>query len=164
MPIIDSLLPEYQREMATTRAVLARVPGDRLDWKPHQKSMSLGQLAAHIAEMADWSAVLLKPDYDASAASAPSAPADTAVLLEVFDRHVASTTQHLTAKTDAELTAQWTVKRDGQVMFTTPRVMMLRSILLNHLIHHRGQITVYLRLNEVPLPPVYGPTADEKTA
>jgi uncharacterized damage-inducible protein DinB len=164
MAIVDSLLPEFEREMATTRALLARVPDDRFDWKPHAKSMSMGALASHITEMASWGEVIARPEFEVT--SAPSTPqaASSAELLTAFDRNVSATTSQLAGRTDAELLAAWKVTRDGETMFTMPKVTMLRSILLNHLIHHRGQLTVYLRLNDVPLPPIYGPTADSATS
>jgi uncharacterized damage-inducible protein DinB len=160
MAIVDSLLPEFEREMATTRTLLARVPNDKFDWKPHVKSMSMGALASHITEMASWGEVITKPEFEVGAAPATPQAASSEELLSAFDRNVAATKSHLTGKTDAELLALWKVTRDGETMFTMPKATMLRSILLNHLIHHRGQLSVYLRLNDVPLPPIYGPTAD----
>jgi uncharacterized damage-inducible protein DinB len=147
--------------MATTRALLARVPDDKFEWKPHTKSMSLGALVSHIAEMASWGEVITRPEFEVGSAGVTPQAASRDQLLGTFDRNVSATRSHLTGKTDAELLAPWKVTRGGETMFTMPKATMLRSILLNHLIHHRGQLTVYLRLNDVPLPPIYGPTADE---
>ena len=164
MTIAETLRTEYDREMAATRRLLERLPMDALDWRPHPKSMTLGALAAHLAETASWTNVLTTLTYDADAATRTSPTTDPAVLLAAFDESVDATRRNLTGKTDAELTAVWTVRRDGQTMFTIPRMAMLRGILLNHHIHHRGQLTVYLRLRDIPLPAIYGPSADEALA
>lgn len=161
MPIVDTLLPEYEREMALTRRVLERVPGDRFDWRPHPKSMALGTLVGHIAEMANWSHVLTHTEMDVATLQAPQPATTREELLGRFDANTAATRASVTGKTDGELMAVWKLVSDGETMFSMPRTMMVRSILLNHLIHHRGQLTVYLRLNDVPVPSVYGPTADE---
>lgn len=166
MAIRDALLPEYDHEMATTRRVLERVPEARLAWKPHDKSMSLGQLAGHIANLPFWCLKTLETsalDLDDAGLpnQAPILPESQAALVRDFDTKVAAARTLLAAVTDAELLAPWTLTRGGQEIFTMPRISTIRSFVLNHLIHHRGQLTVYLRLNGVPLPPIYGPTADE---
>src|SRR5688572_24946980 len=117
MPIVDTLLPEFEREMATTRALLARVPSDKFDWKPHVKSTSMGALASHITEMASWGEVITKPEFEVGAAPATPQAASTEELLDAFDRNVSATKAHLTGKTDAELLASWKVTRDGETMF-----------------------------------------------
>ena len=166
MAIKDALLPEFDHEMATTRRLLERVPEAEFEWKPHAKSMSLGQLAAHIANIPLWgSATLASTVFDLDALPAdtrPQLPASRAALLEAFDAKVAAARDQLTPTTDAELMAPWTLKKGGQEVFTMPRISAIRSFVMNHLIHHRGQLSVYLRLKDVPLPSIYGPTADEQ--
>ena len=162
MAIKDSLLAEYDHEVATTRRVIERVPDEKLAWKPHPKSMSFGGLALHIANLPNWSATILgEPFFDLAAAPPnlpePSARAD---ILRFFDASAAGARKTFD-KTDAELTALWTLKRGGQEIFTLPRLAALRSFVLNHIVHHRGQLSVYLRLNEIPVPAIYGPSADE---
>jgi uncharacterized damage-inducible protein DinB len=163
MAIVDLLLPEFDHEMGVTRRLLERVPDGRFDWKPHAKSMSLGGLATHVAQIPYWGRVIFEQDgFDMGAddAQAPMA-ATRAELLARFDSHVADTRQRLAGKGDAEMMAPWTFRKQGRVVFTMPRVAAARSFLLNHSIHHRGQLSVYLRLNDVPVPPIYGPSADE---
>ena len=164
MAITDALLPEFDHEMATTRRLLERVPAGRLAWKPHVKSMSLGQLAAHLAGVPGWVAVIINQDsFDAGGEHAPQPePASPSEILALFDKNVAAARNALASRTDAEYMAPWTFKQNGREMFTMPKVSVVRSFLLNHSIHHRGQLSVYLRLHDVPLPPIYGPTADER--
>jgi uncharacterized damage-inducible protein DinB len=166
MPLTDALVPEFDHEMATTRRVLERVPDAQFAWKPHDKSMTLGQLSSHLASIPFWCTATLRAaflDLDTIADGArPSAPASRQALLDEFDQKVATARGFLAKTTDAELMAPWTLKKGDQEFFTMPRVMVLRSFVLNHSIHHRGQLTVYLRLNDVPVPPIYGPTADEQ--
>jgi uncharacterized damage-inducible protein DinB len=162
--IIDALLPEYDHEMGTTRRLLDRVPEAEFAWKPHDKSMSLGQLADHVSRLASWTSVILTStmfDMDTAGDLTPKVPASRAALLATFDETVAAGRAVLASKTDAELLAPWTLKRGGQEVFTIPRLGAFRSFVLNHTIHHRGQFSVYLRLKDVPLPSIYGPTADE---
>ncbi len=161
MTISEGLLPEYGQEMATTRKLLERAPEDRFDWKPHPKSMAMGLLLGHITEMANWSAVLTLNQMDVETLQAPQPASSRAELLALFDANVAATRTALAGKTDPELMATWTLVRGRETMFTMPKVTVVRSILLNHLIHHRGQLSVYLRLNDVPVPSIYGPSADE---
>ena len=166
MSLSQTLLPEYDHEMATTRRVLERVPDDRFDWQPHEKSMSLGRLATHVAELTGWAKTFLQSDsFDFSPpGSAPYQPrtvATRAELLEMFDGNVASTRAAIEAADDATWMQSWTLFKGGRTLFTLPRVAVLRSMLLNHVIHHRGQLTVYLRLTGALVPSVYGPTADE---
>lgn len=162
MPLIDALLPEFDREMTTTRTLLARVPDDRLPWKPHPRSFSLGELAQHVATLPMWGSMTLTESETDISGDPRVAPAESrAALLDTFDRHVGITRAALIGKTDAELMAPWTLKKDGQTLFTMPKAAVWRSFVLNHLIHHRGQLSVYLRLHDVPLPPMYGPSADE---
>lgn len=163
MSIRDALLPEYDHEMGTTRRLLDRVPEAEFAWKPHEKSMSLGQLAGHLANIPFWcSAVLDATGFDlASVETRPTPPASRAALLDEFDRKVAAARATLARQTDAEMLAPWTLRQGTHEVFTLPRISAIRSFVLNHSIHHRGQLSVYLRLRNVPLPPIYGPTADE---
>jgi uncharacterized damage-inducible protein DinB len=162
MPMIDALLPEFDHEMSVTRKLLERVPEGRSDWKPHVKSMSLGQLAQHVATLPMWGSVTLNQQEFDLGANPPNAPIETrAELLSTFDRLVAETRGALTAKTDAELLVPWTLKKDGHTIFSMPKASVWRSFVMSHLVHHRGQLSVYLRLNEVPVPSMYGPSADE---
>ena len=167
MAIKDSLLPEFDHEMATTRRLLERVPEASFAWKPHERSMSLGQLAGHIANLPAWCSTTLETTtLDLDAAGLPATrvhmPESHAVLMRDFDAKVAAARALIVARTDAELLVPWTLTRGTQEFFTMPRISAVRSFVMNHLIHHRGQLTVYLRLQNVPLPPIYGPTADEQ--
>lgn len=158
----DGLLAEYDHEVATTRKLIERVPDDKLTWKPHEKSMSLGGLAQHIANLPSWSdAILGATSFDlAEAPPNLGEPASRRDVVRRFEETSAAARKALD-KTDAELTALWTLKRAGQEMFTLPRIAAFRSFVVNHLIHHRGQLSVYLRLNDIPVPAIYGPSADE---
>jgi uncharacterized damage-inducible protein DinB len=162
MAIKEGLLAEFDHEMATTRRLLERVPDDRLPWKPHERSMSFGRLATHISHLPLWGDTILnRPQFDL--AETPMSPPDEpsrASLLSAFDGHVRATRAALD-KTDAELVALWILKRGGQEMFAMPRVAAFRSFVLYHMVHHRGQLSVYLRLNGIPVPSMYGPSADE---
>jgi len=165
MAITDALLPEYDHEMATTRRLLDRVPEAELGWKPHERSMSLGELAGHVANIPYWcSAILSRPDFDLATGGTdarPRTPASVSHVLADFDGKSTAARALLAAASDAEMLAPWTLRRGDHVMFTLPRVAAVRSFVMNHIIHHRGQLSVYLRLKNVPLPPIYGPTADE---
>jgi uncharacterized damage-inducible protein DinB len=167
MAIRDSLIPEFDHEMATTRRLLERVPEAEFAWKPHDKSMSLGQLAGHIANLPYWCSATLETaslDLDSVGlpATRPTQPESQTALLRDFDGKVAAARALLATRTDAELLTPWTLKKGANELFTMPRISAIRSFVMNHLIHHRGQLTVYLRLKNVPLPPIYGPTADEQ--
>lgn len=162
MAIADSLLPEFDREMTTTRTLLTRVPEDKFAWKPHARSMSLVELATHVATIASWGAVTLtQSEIDVGGQNTNTPAASRADLLARFDRSVAETRAALTGKTDAEMMALWSLKHNGQELFTMPKAAVWRGFVLNHLIHHRGQLSIYLRLNDVPVPAMYGPSADE---
>lgn len=164
MPIVDALLPEFDHEMNITRKLLERVPDDRLAWKPHPKSFSLGELATHLTELAMWGAATLQQSEVNIAEAGTRVPAASrADLLATFDKNVAATRAQLVGKTDAEFMAPWTLKRGDQTIFSMPKATVWRSFVLNHLVHHRGQLSVYLRLQDVPLPSMYGPSADEQT-
>ncbi len=161
MSISETFLPEFDAEMATTRRLLERVPAGRLDWKPHAKSMSLGQLATHVTEMPRWGIRFVGESWQAGSEKAPPMTS-AAEFLARFDENVAGSRAGIAARTDEEMLKPFTVFRpNGEVFLEIKRKSLLRRLLLNHLIHHRGQLTVYLRVNDVPLPPIYGPTADE---
>jgi len=162
MPMVDAMLPEFDHEMSVTRKLLERVPEDKADWKPHAKSMSLGQLAQHVATLPQWGSMTLKQQEFDLGANPPNEPIRTrAELLSTFDRLVADTRGALAGKTDAELMAPWALKKDGHTIFQMPKASVWRSFVISHLVHHRGQLSVYLRLHDVPVPSIYGPSADE---
>ena len=162
MAIKDGLLADFDHEMGTTRRLLERLPDDRLSWKPHAKSMSLGGLATHLANLPHWGATILN-DASFDLAAAPpnlAEKASRAEILAAFD-DTCRATRAMMEKTDAEYQSLWTLERGGQQVFSVPRVAAFRSFVLHHVIHHRGQLSVYLRLNDVPVPAIYGPSADE---
>jgi uncharacterized damage-inducible protein DinB len=166
MPIADALVPELDREIAITRSLLERVPDDKADWKPHPKSMSMGQLAIHIASLARWTGYALTgTEFDVSpVGGAPfvtkewTSRADT---LAELDAGASDARTTIAATSDADMLVPWSLKAGGKTIFTMPRAAVLRSFVLSHIIHHRGQLSVYLRLNDVPVPAIYGPSADE---
>jgi uncharacterized damage-inducible protein DinB len=162
MAIKDGLLADYDHEMGTTRKLLERLPEDKLSWKPHTKSMSLGGLATHLANLPTWGGTILN-DASFDLAGAPPNLAEKssrAEILAAFD-DTCKRTRGWMDKTDAEYQSPWTLQRGGQQLFSVPRVAAFRSFVLHHIIHHRGQLSVYLRLNDVPVPAIYGPSADE---
>lgn len=163
MSIVDSLLPEFDHEMTTTRKLLERVPDDRLDWKPHPKSTSLGGLATHLANLPIWGAMTVdRTELDLAESGVAEPIRSRAELLARFDANVKATRAAVAGKSDAELMAPWTLKRAGQTIFSMPRIGVWRSFVMSHLIHHRGQMSVYLRMHDVALPSIYGPSADEQ--
>ncbi len=166
MSISASLLPEFDMEMANTRKTLERVPEDKLDFRPHAKSMTMGGLATHIANMLGWATITIEQDsFDfAPPGSEPyhEAPITSrAELLAKYDQALASARAALAAASDEALLVPWSLLAGGNVIFTMPRVACLRGMIFNHLIHHRAQLGVYLRMNDVPVPALYGPSADE---
>jgi len=164
MAIVDALLPEYDHEMTTTRKLLERVPDDKLAWKPHPKSFSLGQLAGHVATIPMWGEMTLtKPEIDLGGTPPPGDVPSKGELLSSFDKNSSATRAALTRITDGELMAPWALKRDGHTIFSMPKAVVWRSFVLNHLVHHRGQLSVYLRMLDVPIPSMYGPSADESS-
>jgi uncharacterized damage-inducible protein DinB len=161
MAIAHALLPEFDYEMAVTRGLLARVPDGHAAWTPHPTSRALGQLAIHIASLPAWVVTTLeRTEFDLASGAAPPAWESVRSVLSSFDDAVAAARSALLATSDADLLVTWTLKRDGLEIFRLPRLAVIRSMVLNHLVHHRGQLTVYLRLHEVPLPAMYGPSAD----
>jgi uncharacterized damage-inducible protein DinB len=153
--------------MATTRTLLERVPGDKTAWKPHPKSMALGRLSMHLAELPQWVGVTLRQtEIDVNPVEGPgfvSKPFEsTPVMLAAFDANTKAAREVLAATPDSDFFVPWSLKNAGKVEFTMPRVAVLRSFVMNHIVHHRGQLSVYLRLNDVPVPSIYGPTADTR--
>jgi len=166
MAINEALLPEFDNEAATTRRVLERVPEEKFDWKPHEKSFSMGDLASHVANLVSWTVLTINQDaFDMNPTGgepvkSPGAKSSEE-LLATFDRNVAEARAALAAASDARLMEGWSLQSAGHTLFTMPKVAVLRSFVLNHLIHHRGQLSVYLRLNDIPVPSIYGPSADD---
>lgn len=160
MSLSQTFLPEFDQEMATTRRLLERVPSDKGSWKPHEKSFSLGHLAQLVSWMPGWiTNALRETRLDLSGAPRYSLE-KTADLLVGFDRNVKEAREALAAASDVDFQVPWSLTTGDRVLFTMPRVAVVRQT-INHLIHHRGQLSVYLRMVDVPLPSIYGPTADE---
>lgn len=167
MSMADLLLPEFDEEMAATRRILERVPDGNASWQPHPKSMTLGRLATHIAEIPSWtvrSLTLSEVDI-APPGGPPFQPrtlSSTAEILKLFDQNVAEGHQALATAQDAEFAQPWTFKRGGLTIWTRPKHEVFRRMAMSHLVHHRAQLGVYLRLREVAIPGMYGPSADEQ--
>jgi uncharacterized damage-inducible protein DinB len=159
---IAAFIKEFEQEAATTRRVLERVPSEKFDWAPHAKSMSLGKLAMHTATapgtISDWAT---RDGYAFTGEDPTPAPKTTADLLAAHDAGVAATKANLNKVGDAGLGAPWTATAGGKTLMTMPKAALVRGLVLNHWIHHRGQLSVYLRLLDVPVPSIYGPSADE---
>jgi len=160
-----ALLPEFDQETASTRKLLALIPEQRASWKPHPKSWCVGDLGVHLANLVGWTSLTCQAtelDLDPPGGPKFEPPKYTGVpdLLAMFDRHVGRARAAIAASSDADLQVGWTLKMGGRALFTLPRIACLRSFVMNHMIHHRGQLSVYLRLLDVPLPAIYGPTAD----
>jgi uncharacterized damage-inducible protein DinB len=166
MAIREMILPEFDQEMASTRRALERIPEDKLEWRPHEKSLTLGELASHLANMPAWTAPTMKQDsldvapVDGPAMTNPQAKS-IAELLETFDKNVTAARAAIAEATDGQFQQPWTLLQAGKELLTLPRLAVVRSFILNHNVHHRGQLTVYLRLNNVPVPAIYGSSADE---
>jgi uncharacterized damage-inducible protein DinB len=161
MSLAESLLMEFDQEAQTTKRVLERVPDDKLTWKPHPTSFSLGQLAQHIASGPGQIAAAVVPDtFEFPNSPRPEAKSRQEVL-ETFSKSMASARATLKSMDDARLLSDWTLTKNGKVLMSVPRIGFLRSIVMNHTYHHRGQLSVYLRMLEVPVPSIYGPSADE---
>ena len=166
MPISQMILPEFDHEMANTRKTLERVPDDKFAWKPHEKSMTLGGLSTHLANIPSWTAQTFDRDeLDISPPGKEPYRLEEAksrdALLEAFDKNVASARAALQAATDENWQGQWSLLMSEKPIFTLPRTAVMRGFVMNHLIHHRAQLGVYLRLLDVPVPSIYGPSADE---
>jgi uncharacterized damage-inducible protein DinB len=162
--IIDAYIPELEQEAQTTRRVLERVPEDQLRWKPHEKSMTLGQLAHHVADTpGEIARFIEKDEFDFGVFDGLRQPAaeSKAHLMQVFEENLRIARKTLESMDDARALASWKGMRNGQTLMTMPRIGVVRVIMMNHLYHHRGQLSVYLRLLNVPVPSMYGPSADE---
>jgi uncharacterized damage-inducible protein DinB len=166
MAIKDMFLPEFDQEMTTTRKTLERIPEDKLGWKPHEKSMPLGRLAGHVAELAGWAVpTLLQDSLDFAPPGQPPFQPTIATsqkqVLEIFDKNRDESRRAIAGTSDPEFMKNWSLLRAGKVLMTMPKIAVLRSFCINHVIHHRAQLGVYLRLNNIPVPSSYGPSADE---
>ena len=157
------LIGEMEQEASVARKCLERIPAEKFSWKPHEKSMTMGALASHVAEMFTWTqATLQSPELDfAKMDYKPFEPATTDELVEFFDKNVAEAIEVLRNTTDDVFLENWTLRNGESVYFTLPKAAVMRSFVLNHIVHHRGQLSVYLRLNDIPVPSIYGPSADE---
>ncbi len=161
MSLAESLLPEWDQEWSTTRKLLALVPDADPGWKPHPKSMTIGRLAGHLAEMPGWATnALTTTELDIGGDYTPRICTDTAANVAFLDRNVAAARAALAGTPDAAFFVPWQLKRNGVTLLTLPRIAVYRSFVMNHSIHHRAQLSVYLRLHDIPLPSMYGPTAD----
>jgi len=165
MAIKDALLPEFDHEMGNTRTTLERVPDDKFSWKPHEKSFPMGNLAGHLANLAGWATVTINQDsLDLAPGGEPQFPPpinSTAEVLKTFDDNVVAARAAIAGASDEHLLKPWSLLMNGKTIMTMPRVAILRSFVMNHSIHHRAQLGVYLRLNDISVPSIYGPSADE---
>jgi len=159
----QSFIAELKHEAASTKRILERVPEGKFDWRPHPKSMSLGRLAAHVAELPGFlNSILTVDEFDFARGDYKPSPASTPQeLMNVFEQKLDEVVQTLQNTTDERMQASFTLRSGDHVLATLPRVVAIRSMALNHIIHHRGQIAVYLRLLDIPVPGMYGPSADE---
>ncbi len=163
MPFSETLLPEFDEEMKNTRKLLALVPDGKFDYQPHPKSMTMGRLATHVAELPGWTTYTLdqevlelQPDFK------PEFATSQAELLKKFDDNAAAARARIQAATDEDWKKIWTFKYAGKTIMASPRSGVMRTTIMNHLVHHRAQLGVYLRMNDVEFPGMYGPSADEK--
>jgi uncharacterized damage-inducible protein DinB len=166
MALSKALLPEFDNEMANTRKTLERVPQDKSDWKPHEKSTAMGGLATHLGNIPTWAVYTIDQDsLDLAPGGEPLPQAklaeSQAELLATFDDNVAKARAAIAGASDEELFKPWSLISNGNTILTMPKIAVLRSFVMNHLIHHRAQLGVYLRLNDIPVPSIYGPSADE---
>ncbi len=167
MPLRDMILPEFDHEMAGTRRTLERVPDGKFEWRPHDKSFTMGQLASHLANIPSWMEMTLKDDsFDVAPGGedgfkTPQA-ASAAELVQFFDTNLATGRKALESVSDEDMMKPWSLLANGETIFTMPRIAVLRSFILSHNVHHRAQLGVYLRINDVAVPALYGPSADEQ--
>jgi uncharacterized damage-inducible protein DinB len=166
MSISNALLPEFDQEMAGTRKVLSRCPDDKFAFTPHPKSWKMVSLATHIVNMIRWTVdIIAKDSFDVAPPGAPPYKEEPATsnadLLERFDKQAAAAGAAIAGASDEHLMAQWSLLQGGETLFSMPRIVCIRSFIMNHTIHHRAQLCVYLRLNDIPVPALYGPSADE---
>ncbi|HEV7622111.1 MAG TPA: DinB family protein [Flavisolibacter sp.] len=162
--ISQAIIPEIEQEASATKKMLERVPNDQFGWKPHEKSMALGRLAVHVAELPGWITMTIKTnELDFSTWKYDPAVVDSAEeLVQVFEKNIKTAVDTLKATSDEELMKPWTMRNGDHIFFTMPRIAVIRTFSMNHLIHHRAQMSVYLRLQNIPVPGMYGPSADEK--
>jgi uncharacterized damage-inducible protein DinB len=161
MTFSETYLPEFDHEMTNTRTIVDCVPEDKLAWKPHAKSMSLGTLAGHISDLVGWAGMVIGQDkLEMTPGTVPKAPATKAQLMESLEKNIAASREAIAGATDEHLANNWAFLYGGQPIFSMPRTQVLRSVVMNHVIHHRGQLSVYLRLLDVKIPGMYGPSAD----
>jgi uncharacterized damage-inducible protein DinB len=162
MPFADTLLPEFDNEMRITRTLLERIPFDQADTKPNPKSRSLIELASHIANLIRLGELIVIADERDFAAGSPpvSAYPNSQALLGAFDANAAASRKAIAAIDDSKLGDTWTLRNGANVIMAMPRIAALRALMMSHMIHHRGQLSAYLRLNDIPHPPIYGPTAE----
>jgi uncharacterized damage-inducible protein DinB len=165
MPLKDAFIAELKHESSLSKKMLERVPLDKKEWRPHEKSMTLGRLATHVAEISHWASDIIHiddfdfiKDYNFK----PRTAASTEEILEIFQANLDAAINDLSVMSDEDFNKTWTVRRGEQVMFQTPKKVAIRGWALSHMIHHRGQLSVYLRLLDVPVPGMYGPSADER--
>jgi uncharacterized damage-inducible protein DinB len=166
MPISKMILPEFEHEMANTRKTLERLPDDKFDWKPHEKSTTLGGLATHLSNIPSWTKSTFEADELDLMPGGSDAPRmeqmkSTAEVLATFDQNVAAARAALQNAADDRWQGEWTLRMGEKKIFTLPRAAVMRGFVMNHLIHHRAQLGVYLRLLDIPVPSIYGPSADE---
>jgi uncharacterized damage-inducible protein DinB len=166
MGLSDALLPEFDQEMKNTRRTLERVPEDKFGWKPHEKSWPMGGLATHIANLPSWTNWTIGKDSLDLAPQGVPIPQTQAVksrqeLLAMFDKNVTGARAAIAGASDAQFSKTWTLLHNGKTLLTLPKIAVVRSFMMNHIIHHRAQLGVYLRLNDVAVPAIYGPSADE---
>jgi uncharacterized damage-inducible protein DinB len=167
LPLQQLAFGDLDHELASTRRMLESVPEEHFDWKPHQKSWSLGQLALHLSNLVFWQISILRQDEFDFASAPPAAiagPESREELLRTFDENAAALKEAMSKTGEAALGTPWTLRRGEQVLLRRPRGGVLRSVGISHMIHHRGQLSVYLRLLDVPVPGLYGPSADEQTS
>jgi uncharacterized damage-inducible protein DinB len=161
MQIADSILMEMDMEEKTTKRVLERIPENKLTWKPHPKAYSLGQLAMHIAVAQGAIATAAIEDVHELGPTAPPEPKNRQEIMDAFSASTAKAKQVVKSFDDAKMMSTWTLKKNGKVLMSVPRVGFLRAIMLNHVYHHRGQLSTYIKMLDVPVPSIYGPSADE---
>jgi uncharacterized damage-inducible protein DinB len=166
MSYAETVLPEFDQEMASTRKVLERIPDDKLNWQPHPKSHTIGWNANHLANLPDWLVhTVSTPSLDIAPVGGKGFElpklAGRKEILEHFDQNVAAARAAIVSAKDEDMAAMWTLLAGGNPIFTMPRAAVVRSVVLNHMIHHRAILCVYLRLNDIPVPGMYGPSGDE---
>lgn len=166
MNYADTILPEFDQEMANTRKVLERIPEDKLDWKPHPKSNTIGWNANHLAEMAGWvEGTLTQTEWELAPEGGKRYESPKLTnrqeILDLFDKNVVEARQAFTAVKDEAMGETWSLLEGGKALFTMPRAAVIRGFVLNHAVHHRAILCVYLRLNDIPVPGMYGPSGDD---